>query len=252
MKWLIVILVFCVDSVCGQVGINTTNPQQALHIAHSDAFAPYGRMRVESMDYINSDYNGGDVNSDGNVGNDLFPLYVDENGDLTLEFSPLINSEELDALNDADLPTSTVYLPANDPNGLETTSIATYTITVNRAALLEIKYNVSFDVYLNPSKTKITDNLSRKIITYVDISGITRSYGPASTCYSSGSTNSVVGHLYTSSTAYASIPSAGTYTVSLMGLVSSDIKAASTSGDFSESTYVEFATGEDFVFLRLH
>ena len=232
----------------GQVGINTTNPQQALHIAHSEILPFLGKMRVESLDYTNNVYNGGDVNADGNVGNDIFPLYVDENGDFTLESMPLMNSEDIDALNDTNLPTSTVYLAPTDINGGESTSIVTYTIAVNRAALLEVKYNISFDVYLDPLKAKITDNLARRIITYIDISGISRNYGPAGTCYSSGSTNSVTGNLYTSSTAYISIPSAGTYDITIVGVVSSNIKAASTGGNFSESTYVEFATGMTLFF----
>ena len=247
------LILFLFTQLClGQVGINTTDPQQALHIAHSDTWPFLGKMRVESLDYTNNVYNGGDVNADGNVGNDLFPLYVDENGDFTLEFEPLMNSEDIDALNDTNLPTSTVYLAPTDINGYETTNIVTYTIAVNRAALLEVKYNISFDVYLDPLETKITDNLARKINTYIDFSGISRNYGYAGTCYSSGSTNSITGNLYTSSTAYIPIPSAGTYDITIVGVVASNIKAASTGGNLSESTYVEFATGDDFVFLRLH
>ena len=230
-----------------QVGIGTTDPQQKLHIASST-----GTLRVESLNYQNNGFNGGDLNNDGNLTNDTFPLYVDENGDFTLEFKPLLNSEEFDALNDTNLPASSVYLDSLDTNGYNETNIVAYTITVSRPALLEIKYNMSFDVYYDSSKAIITDNLARRIFTYINIMGDTRKYGRATKCYSSGSLKSVAGTMYNSNTVYVSIPSAGTYDITFIGAVSSNIKSSGASGTRSESTYVEFATGHDLVFFRLH
>lgn len=245
--------VLCLSThVTAQVGINTTDPQQALHIAHSEIWSPLGRMRVESLNSPNNPFNGGDADGDGNWANDLYPLYVDENGDFTLQYTPTYNSGEIDALNDTELPTSTVYLDPLDVNGNESTDVATYTFTVNRAALMEVKYALSFDVYANPAKDKITDNLARRIITVIKVSGDPRGYAPAGTCYSSGSNSSVAGTLYLSSSAFVSLPSAGTYTITLSGIVASNIKSASSGGNPSEETYVEFATGDDFIFIRLY
>jgi len=234
-----------------QVGINTTDPQQAMHIAHSDDWAPLGRMRVESLNSVNNSFNGGDQNGDGNDANDYYPLYVDENGDFTLEFTPTLNSGEFDALDDTALPTSTVYLPSTDINANESTDIVTYSITVPRASILEVRYAVSCDVYLNQSYDRITDGRARRIVTYFTVTGTTRGYAPVATCYSSGSNNSVSGSLYLSGSGYITLPSEGTYDITLVGVISSNKKANSASGDPAEETYVEFATAKDFVFMRL-
>lgn len=220
-----------------QVGIGTTDPQQKLHIASST-----GTLRVESLNTTNNSYNGG--------GTETYPLYVDKNGDFILLFKPLINSEDIDAFNDAILPNSSVILLSTDIDGIESTVIDTYTITVNRPSVLELKYNISYDVYLNAFKTKITDGLARRIETYITVTGQTRKYGPTSKCYTSSSVNSVAGTFYNSCTTYITLPAAGTYDIKFNGAVSSDINAGF--GNISESTYVEFATGQDFVFARLH
>lgn len=220
-----------------QVGIGTTDPQQKLHIASST-----GTLRVESLNTTNNSYNGG--------GTETYPLYVDKNGDFILLFKPLINSEDIDAFNDAILPNSSVTLLSTDIDGIESTVIDTYTITVNRPSVLELKYNISYDVYLNASKTIITDGLARRIETYITVTGQTRKYGPTSKCYTSFSVNSVAGTFYNSCTTYITLPAAGTYDIKFNGAVSSDINAGL--GNISESTYVEFATGQDFIFARLH
>lgn len=252
MKGLSLILLLSINCLYGQVGINTINPQQALHIANNNIDARYGRMRVESLDATNNDSNAGDLNGDGNLTNDFYPLGVDENGDFTLEFGPSYNSGDVDALDDNNLPTSTVFMPSTDSDGNASTNIVSYTITVGRATILEVKYNISFDVYSNPAKDKITDNLARRVVTYFDISNSSRAFGPSSSNYSSGSIESVVGTLHNSSSAYIVLPWAGTFTLTLVGTVSANLKAAGVAGDPTESTYVEFATGHDFVFIRYH
>ena len=141
-----------------QVGVGTSTPQEALHIA-----SPTGTMRIESLNETNSEYNGGDVDGDGDLTDDTFPLYVDENGDFTLELVPLYNSEDSDPLDHTGLPNSSVSLLATDADGVVNTEITSYTITVNRQAILEVKYNISFEVYENALENVITDNLARKV-----------------------------------------------------------------------------------------
>ena len=249
MRGICFIFLLSINFLYGQqgVGINTSSPQQALHLG-----ATSGTLRVESLDAANNSYNGGDVDNDGILTNNIFPLYVDQNGDFTLEYTPLYNSEDLDALNDASLPTSTVYLPPTNPNGYKYTNIVTYNITVNRPSILAIKYNISYDVYFDNTHKVISDNLSRRIDTFIRVVGDSRSYGAARKSYSSGSTSSVSGTFYSFSKSYISLPSSGVYTIQLVGGVSSDKKVASASGDTSVGTYVEFATGDDFIFFRLY
>ncbi len=246
MKIWIFVWIVCTYSISAQVGINTTNPQQALHLAGST-----GTLRIESLNSANNNFNGGDVNGDTDLTNDTFPLYVDENGDFTLELVTLFGSEEFDAFDDTSLPNSSVYLDPNDANGIEGTTITSYDITVNRATLLEIRYSVSFDVYKDMANNPITDNLARRIVNLIAVSGTTRLYGRSSKCFTNTSTLGVPGTMYNSATTYVSLPSAGTYTISLRGSVGSNIKGGG-GGSVSKETFVEFATGNDFLFIRMH
>lgn len=244
--YIIILLFFQNNFAQGGVGIGTTNPQQKLHIASST-----GTLRVESLNSANNPYNGG--------GTINYPLYVNDKGDFTLIFKPIINTEDLDAFNDAILPNSTVSLSTNDADGINSTIIDSREITVFRPSILELKYNLSYNVYLNNLSEKITDGLARRIETYVtvvglidpdpDISDGIRKYGPTSKVYTSSSTNSVAGTFYNSCTTYISLPAAGTYTIEFNGAVSSDINAF---GGASRSTYVEFVVGNDFLFAKLH
>ncbi len=242
------LLLFNIDTNA-QVGINTSSPQQQLHIA-SDVGTE--TIRVQSLDAANNAYNGGDVNGDLDLTNDTFPLYVDENGELTLEYKPVYNSDGYDAIDDASLPTNSVTLLANDTDGKADVQITLFTVTVNRPSILEVKYNLSFDVYLNSGKATISDNYARRISTYFILSGVgTRKYGPVSKCYSSGSTSSVNGTMYNASTAYIQLPAAGDYHIQFYGEVSSNVKG-SGGGTTSKAAYVEFVKGHDSIFLTLH
>lgn len=232
--------------VCAQVGINTSNPQQELHIAGAT-----GTLRIESLNATNNSFNGGDVDGNGDLTDNTFPLYVDENGDFTLELKTLESSEDFDAFEDTSLPTSTLYLAPGDSDGFASTVIKTYTVTVNSPRYIEVKYALSFDVYLDTSKNQITDNFARRIQTHILVTGNTRNYGSAAKCYTSGSSNSVNSIMFNSNTSYVSLPAAGTYDISFIGAVSSN-KRSSGGGTLSLETYVEFATGNDFVFMRLH
>ena len=230
-----------------QVGINTKNPQQQLHLG-----SPSGTLRVESLNGDNSEYNAGDADGDSDLTNDTYPLYVDHLGNLTTEFKPLYNSNGSDAVDDATIPVNFVDLQASDADGLADVQITLFEVTVSRPAILEVKYNLSFDVFLNSGKDPISDNYARRISTYFVVNGMgTRKYGPVSKCYSSGSALSVTGTMYNASTAYIQLPGAGKYEIQFYGEVSSNTKGGGP-GTTSKSTYVEFAAGYDAIFLRLH
>lgn len=249
MKKALIVLLFMSSFVFSQqgVGIGTTSPQQKLHIASTS-----GSMRVESLDGVNSIFNGGDVNGDADLTNDTFPLYVNANGEFTLQFIPLYNSEHSDALDHSVLPTSEVTLAANDADGIQTEKLFTYTVSVNRQSILEVKYNLSFETYLDSTLNPITDYLARRISTYFQIDGIsTRKYGPAAKCYTNQSSAGVVGPLYNVCTAYINLPAAGTYDVSFYGEVSGGVKAGGP-GTNTKATHVKFAVGNDSLLFRLH
>ncbi|MEP0266642.1 hypothetical protein [Dokdonia sp.] len=247
MKTLFFLLVCgSVFSQQGNIGIGTTVPQQKLHIASSS-----GTIRIDGLNSINNSFNEGDTNGDLDLSNDIFPLYVNNTGTFDLSFTPFHISEEADELDDTTLTTNTILLLDTDTDGIESTEITSYSITVLRATILEVKYNISFAIYNDTSKAIISDNLARRVNTYFTITGQTRIYGSATKNYSSGSINSSPGILYTNCTAYISLPAAGTYDLKLIGAVSSDTKG-NGGGPISQNTYVEFAIGNDSLFLKLH
>lgn len=240
------ILLLCFISTYGQVGINTSNPQQTLHIAGTT-----GTLRVESLNSTNNFFNGGDANGDTDPTNDTYPLYVDENGDFTLELSVFQNLGDIDAFDETSMPTSTIYLDPDDGDGIVTTTLKTYTINVTRPAILEVKYSLSFDIYLDNTYADITDNLARRIQTYINVTGQSRKYASVSKVYASGTNLSVNGNFYNSSSSYITLPASGSYDITFMGLVDSGTKSSGF-GTNSKETYVEFATGNDHIFMRLH
>ncbi len=232
-----------------QVGINTQSPKQQLHIASTFGTET---IRVESLNVTNNVYNGGDMDMDMDLEDNTYPLYVDSKGEFTLEYKPLFNSDGYDAIDDSSTSESFAALEIDDIDGKSDVQITILSVTVNRPSILEVKYNISFDVYLDSNKSPIVDNLARRISTYFVLDEIgTRKYGPSSKCYTSGSTSSVNGTLYNASSAYIKIPEAGTYVVKLYGEVSSNVKGDGM-GTNSKGTYVEFATGNDSIFLTLH
>jgi hypothetical protein len=232
--WFVSSVAFC--QVQG-VGINEDNPQQALHLGSSN-----GTIRIDGLNSSNSIHNGG--------GTETYPLYVDGNGNLTLEFKPLYNSNGSDALDHAFLPGSTVTLLAGDTDGIQVGELFNFTIAVNRASILEVKYNVSMDVFLNPGETVISDRRARRINTYFQVNGMGRKYGHAGKCYTGGTTDSETGKLFNTSTSYISLPAAGSYVIRFYGEVSSGITG--NTANTGLATCVKFARGNDSLLFRLH
>lgn len=226
------------------VGINEKLPEQALHLGSSS-----GTIRIDGLNSINSDYNGG--------GTETYPLYVDHQGNLTLEFKPLYNSDGSDALDHASLPGSVVTLLAGDADGIQVGELFNFTIAVNRPAILEVKYNVSFDVFLNPLENVITDRLARRINTYFQVNGVGRQYGHSSKCYAAGTLDSETGSLFNCCTAYINLPAAGSYVIRFYGEVSSGLSGINAGGgtevpNTGRATCVKFARGNDSLLFRLH
>ena len=239
--------------LCSQgqnVGINETTPQQALHLGSST-----GTIRVEGLNSPNNSFNGGAPKT--------YPLYVDANGDLTLSIATFQNSDGSDAIT-ATTPSAATSLivpvAATLPNnGYRSTIILPYTFTVNRPAILEVKYNISFEVMEN-STTKLRDLAARTIQTFYTLdtpvlvnqgASLTRRHGQASKTYmnynlsSPASTvpNCSSGLLFNSSTTYIPV-SAGTHTLGFYGTCDTGLS--------NDLTLINFAVGNDSIFMRLH
>lgn len=240
---LIILLSLSLHAQVNGVGIRTTNPQQKLHLA-----SPTGTIRIDGLNSANNPYNGGGIDK-------TYPVYVNENGDLTLSLSTFQNSDGTDAIT-ASTPlasTSITMTGTSLPAGYQDVVILPYTVTVNRTAILEVKYNISFQV-LKDAATKIKDNTPRMITTFytLDTSVLTSTtprYGQASKCFYSNNdlpatpVNSASEAMYNCSTTYIKL-SPGTHTLRFYGTLNT--------GTDSVSTRVNFAIGNDSVFMRLY
>lgn len=238
-----VLLNFSLRAQVSGVGVGTTNPQQKLHLA-----SPTGTIRIDGLNSPNNPYNGGGVDK-------TYPLYVNENGDLTLSVSTFQNSDGTDAIT-ASTPlsgTTLTMLSGSSPIGSRNTVILPYTITVNRDAVLEVKYNISFQV-LKDAATKVKDNRPRLISTFYTLdtptlSAATPRYGQASKCYynnndlAASTANAADMTMYNCSTTYITL-TPGTHTLRFYG----ELKT----GTASMATVVNFAIGNDSVFMRLY
>lgn len=135
-----IILLSVCNVLAGQVGINTNNPEQAVHVAGENE-----TVRIEGLDVINN------MN---NLGNGLTTrVYVDRNGDLILGAS----SEKLEILVDyenylEDVENDTNRIDqANDPIGFTTAGIPIdglmTSFTLTKTAIVEVNYSVSWSIY---------------------------------------------------------------------------------------------------------
>jgi hypothetical protein len=231
------------------VGINTTStPQQNLHIG-----TPNGTIRVDGLNATNNPNNGGGMDKS-------YPLYVNNNGDLTLNLQTQQNSNGIDFITslttpgptDLSMPT-TATLPNN---GYRSVILYTYPITVSKPSVLEIKYNISFDILFNFT-SKLKDLEARNISTYWTLDNAYSNtaytvgevrYGQSSKCYHNNnldiaSANCASGTIFNSASTYISLPT-GSHTLRLVGLV--------TTGPTNQETVVRFGTGNDQIFMKLY
>ena len=237
------------------VGINEDNPQQALHLGSQT-----GTIRVDGLNSTNNSFNGGGVDQ-------TYPVYVDHNGDLTLKVSAYQNSDGADAYTTGTLNGTVAITAAQVPNdGYETVEITSYTFTVGRVTILEMKYSLSIEVFRNNALALIKVEYARNITNFftidtptIDLTQTTRRYAPSSKCYmnfnnptvkpsgalvaNAGPANASVGYIYNSGTSYI-VLTPGTHTLRFYGTVSS--------GTTNQPTFVRFAGGPDSIFLRLY
>lgn len=227
------------------VGINESNPEQVLHLGSQT-----GTIRIDGLNATNNTFNGGEIDK-------TYPLYVDENGDMTLETSAYNNSNGGDAFLSTDpinTELSITLAQAND--GYESIEITSYDFTVDRNTVLEIKYSLSIEVFQNNLLTTIRDPYARNITNFFTLdtavlTPTTRRYAAHSKCYfnynyelgAASPPNASTGYIYNSGTTYVYL-TPGSHTLRFYGTV--------CSGTSNRATFVRFAGGPDAVFLRLH
>ena len=139
-------LVFLVFIVCvfqgnSQVGINTTDPQEALHIGGQNS-----TIRIESLNSVNSPIDNDGIN--------LAPVFVNANGDIVINDGSGTGSSPINFLIE-----QTNFIP-DDPYGIGVNSgyvvnspdngatlvegeIITVPLVVPQNALVEVKYGIT-------------------------------------------------------------------------------------------------------------
>ncbi|WP_320815959.1 hypothetical protein [Flavobacterium sp.] len=237
---------FPVYSQVSGVGINETIPEQALHLGSQT-----GTIRVDGLNATNNSYNGGGVDK-------TYPVYVDNNGDLTLKTTAYDNSDGDDAFLTAAINGTVSIIPiVQADDGYESVEITSYTFTVSRNTILEIKYSLSIEVFQNNLLTILKDQYARNITNFFTLNTpvlapTTRRYAPSSKCYFNRNDNftnpaalpdAATGYIYNTGTTYIPLTT-GTHTLRLYGTV--------CSGSNNRATFIRFAGGPDAIFLRLY
>lgn len=227
------------------VGINEVNPEQTLHLGSQT-----GTIRVDGLNAANNNYNGGEADK-------TYPLYVDSNGDMTLQTTAYNNSDGNDAFLSTDPINSEVEITLAQANdGYEVIEITSYDFTVDRNTVLEIKYSLSIEVFQDLLLNILRDPYARNISNFFTLdtpvlTPTTRRYAAHSKCYfnynyENGATslpNASTGYIYNSGTTYVTL-TPGSHTLRFYGSV--------CSGSNNRATFVRFAGGPDAVFLKLH
>lgn len=238
--FLILVCALNTPYVLAQVGINEDVPEQQLHLGSQT-----GTIRVDGLNDTNNSYNGGEAGK-------TYPLYVDENGDLTLEITANQNNDGDDAFLTTDINGEISILASQPNDGYEVVEILSIPLTVGGDVIVEIKYSLSIEVFENSSLDIIQDVYARNITNFftVDTATLTpttRRYAQSSKCYynnnDSGAPNAATGFIYNSGTTYIPL-TAGTHTLRFYG--------SACSGSDNEPTYVRFAGGPDAIFVRTY
>lgn len=159
-KLIYITALFINGSIFAQVGINTTNPQQDLHLAGATE-----GIKIEGLNTTNNANNLGSGSSTR--------VYVDAQGDLTLASSSrnveiLFDSENY--LVDAPTPDNLVNQTGGGFGytvaGIPLAGITGSSFTLTKPAIIEVNYSVSWQVYKTASATgRIADEHARIIQT---------------------------------------------------------------------------------------
>ena len=162
----IITYIISLFSICAfaQVGINTTTPQEELHVAGATS-----TIRIEGLDFTNNTLNLGNAENTR--------VYVDGDGDLVLGNEPtdielLFNPDNyLDDPLDTGGPNSNQinqtgvgsgYSEAGWPRQIGA-GLSTFTLT--KPAIVEINYSISYEIY--KSGIGISDHHARTAQFYI-------------------------------------------------------------------------------------
>jgi hypothetical protein len=255
MKNISYLLVLVSTTVFSQVGIGTTTPSKDLHIA-----GPTSTIRIESLNSVNSStYNLG--------GSTLTPVFVDADGDLTLNppshgtsgggtFTNLPINFLINVPNF--IPDGATFNGVVLNNDTAVTNATRQLISVPfsspQNALVEVKYGVTINLAssdLNVSPAFNFADLSARTYNvwfYIDINNdglspaeLSKRYGDKGQAYASLN-QGIVGYPYMNSQGYANIP-AGNHAL---------VFYAETNDGTNKYTSVGFGGDLDYLKIRIY
>jgi hypothetical protein len=186
-----------------QVGIGTSNPLEALHIAGTSS-----SIRVDGLNSGNNSKNLG--------GTSMYNVVVDANGSLAL------GNQSGELSSDSNIATP-VAVQTTAMSGLNSAELYKKNFTITQRALVVITYYVALDFSSYNGLTKIDDGRAKVAHNYFYLgdgttADITKSYGMTSVAYSNVNCDAATGYLYNSRSMTIAL-NPGTYSVHLQGAV---------------------------------
>jgi hypothetical protein len=140
-----------------QVGINTQNPQEELHVA-----GPTSNIRIDGLNETNNPNNLG--------GNKSSKVFVNQFGDLVLgglESNVQLLFDSDNYLRDVQNPTSLI-LQTGEGDGFSQAGIPTLglaaSFTLTAPAIVEVNYSVSWNVGKNVTATSRIDDFRARVV----------------------------------------------------------------------------------------
>lgn len=213
MRTITILFMLISFSVFSQVGINTTSPQQMLHVAGANE-----TIRIDGLNSVN------------NVSNNGFstPVSVNTNGDFILSPTTKFTLDESDfIITPTFISSSTGAIASNN-------ALGTTTINLSKPSLVCLNYNITLSNISTSLGGNITDGSPRIFFAYISVNG--NNYAIRSASYSNSATTGTIpsGFFYLGGTHYMNL-SAGTHTINLGGGVFGG----------SRSVRAEFGVGND-------
>ena len=203
-KLVILSLFIAVSTISGWaqgVGINTSNPQEALHVAGTNAI-----IRVDGLNSVNNSKNMG--------GSDTYNLMVDADGNLS------IGEDSGELASEVSFSSPSVVQTGADAS-MNSNELYTKTFTLTHRAFVVVTYYISMEFDSYDGSAKIMDGGAKIAHNYWylgdgSVPDTTKKYGMQSMVYSNSDCDTASGYIYNSRSVTMPLD-AGTYSIHLNG-----------------------------------